>query len=145
MRGFVSKVRCKTVAAVLISAGMLLFTVIVVCLCTCLSVYADNESDIYFDGNAAEVQVQYYSNLNADDLMIAAVVVIAVSLLIAFFATAHKISQMDTAKGQNFAENYKVDGSTDIYRRDDIYLYSTVRKVPRPKDNNNSRGGPRQR
>lgn len=87
--------------------------------------------------------MQFFYNVNPNDLLIAAVIVIAVSLAAAFFATFHKMSQMNTAKGQSYAENYKVDGSTDIYRREDIYLYSTVRKVPRPKENKNTRKGPR--
>ncbi len=61
--------------------------------------------------------------------------VLLVPLAAAFWITAAKVRQMKTARPDHYASNYIKDGSFHLDVSQDIYLFSTMRKTPRPKAN----------
>ncbi len=50
-------------------------------------------------------------------------------------------SQMRTAKAQSGAMEYMREGSYHLTVHRDLFLYSNIRKTPKPKDNGGSHGG----
>lgn len=63
-----------------------------------------------------------------------AVIALALSLVIALIAMLIKLSKMKTAVKKVDAEGYMKNGSVNISVSQDIFLYSTVTKVARPKE-----------
>lgn len=74
-------------------------------------------------------------------IIISAVIGIVASI-ITILVLKHK---MNNARPQKHASYYERDNSFDLRVANDIYLYSTIRKTPRPKSNSSSgsRGGGR--
>lgn len=68
-------------------------------------------------------------------------IAIAASFAIALFMTYTKQSAMNTAKPQNLANNYVKDGSFIVTRSRDVFLYSTLIKHKKPKNNTNHSSG----
>ncbi len=59
-------------------------------------------------------------------------------LIIASAAMNSKLKKMKTAVKQDYASNYMKPGSFNLTLSQDIYLYSTVTKTERPKDDSDS-------
>lgn len=68
-------------------------------------------------------------------------IAIVASIAIALFMTYTKQSAMNTAKPQNLANNYVKDGSFIVTRSRDVFLYSTLIKHKKPKNNTNHSSG----
>ncbi|MBQ2785590.1 MAG: TPM domain-containing protein [Oscillospiraceae bacterium] len=58
--------------------------------------------------------------------------------VIAVIALLIMRSKMNTAKQQSGAGSYMVNGSYDLYRCQDIFLYSKTTKTPKPQNNSSS-------
>lgn len=61
-----------------------------------------------------------------------------IPLLLALFMTNKKLKKMKTAVENNYAANYMKPGSMNLSLSRDIFLYSTVTKVEKPKSNSGS-------
>ncbi len=70
------------------------------------------------------------------------VISVVIGLVIAFFYTNHLKSQLKTVRSKPSASDYIIPGSFNLTGQRDVYLYSNVKKTPKPKNNNTgSRGG----
>ena len=104
-------------------------------LCIIVFAYSDHDGD-YSDDTT-------YDNTTDDEgtfslgknLLIA----FAVGLVIALIITGVMRSKMKSVRFQHAAQNYIRPGSMRLVRSSDMYLYSTVTKVPRPQNNNNKK------
>lgn len=70
-----------------------------------------------------------------------AVISLGAGALIAFAATSSMKNKLKTVRPQNMANAYAENGGVNFTVSKDIFLYRTVRRTPRPKDNYGSRGG----
>lgn len=61
-----------------------------------------------------------------------------IPLLLAYLMTSIKVKKMKTAVQNNYAANYMKPGSMNLSLSRDIFLYSTVTKTPKPKQNSGS-------
>lgn len=61
-----------------------------------------------------------------------------IAAIITVLVLKHK---MNNARPQNHATYYERDNSFDLRISNDVYLYSTVRRVAKPKNNSSSSGG----
>lgn len=68
------------------------------------------------------------------------IIALVVGLVIAFISVSVMKGKLKTVRACNNAKNYVRDGSFNLKHSRDLYLYSTVTRVPRPK-NNTSGGG----
>ena len=70
------------------------------------------------------------------------VVSVIIGLVIALFYTTHLKSQLKTVASKPSASDYVVPGSFTLTGQRDIFLYSNVKKTPKPKNNSSgSKGG----
>lgn len=67
------------------------------------------------------------------------IIALAVGLVVAFIVVTVMKGKLKTVRACDNAKNYVRDGSFNLQHSRDLYLYSTVTRVPRPK--NNSGGG----
>lgn len=65
---------------------------------------------------------------------------VAGGLIIALIYTFFLKSQLHTVKSKNSASDYLVEGSINITRSRDIFMYKNVHKTPKPKSNTSSGG-----
>lgn len=63
-----------------------------------------------------------------------------IGVIIAFISVLVMKGQLKTVRYQSAAQNYQRNGSFNLTERRDIFLYSTVSRRARPKDNNSSSG-----
>ena len=70
-------------------------------------------------------------------------IAVGIGLVVALIVILIMRSRMKTAKQQHGAKNYMVDGSFDLFRCHDIYLYSHTTRTAKPKNNSSSSGGSR--
>ena len=70
-------------------------------------------------------------------------IAVIVGLLIAFIVVSVMKGKLKTVRSRDHAREYVREGSFDLQHSRDLYLYSTVTRVPRPRNNSNggSRGG----
>lgn len=66
---------------------------------------------------------------------------LGIGVIAAGIALLVMVRGMNTAKAQRNAASYLVPGTYDLCRRQDIFLYSQLRRVRRSEDNHNSHGG----
>ena len=66
---------------------------------------------------------------------------LAAGLLSAFIATGSMKGQMNNVSSRTNASGYTKKGSLNLTEKQDTFLYNTVSRVPRPKDDSN-RSGP---
>lgn len=66
---------------------------------------------------------------------------LAIGLVIAGIAVLAMVAQLKSVHSQNAARNYQKQGSLNVTRHGDLFLYRTLTRIPRPK--NNSSGGNR--
>lgn len=88
----------------------------------------------YYDYPSEETVT--YSLSDALPFIIGALILLP--LILAFIMTLIKLSHMKTAKSDNFAANYIKAGSFQLTDSRDIFLYSSIRKIPKPQPQNHS-------
>lgn len=66
---------------------------------------------------------------------------VVIGVVIAFIAVFIMKGQLKSVRYESAAGNYVVDGSFSLTLQRDIYLYSTVRRVAKPKQNSSSSSG----
>ena len=71
-------------------------------------------------------------------ILIVILLCLSVPLLIAFLMTKRKLSQMNTAVSNDYAEDYMKPGSMQLSDSKDIFLYSTVVRTEKPDDDSGS-------
>lgn len=93
-----------------------------------------------------EEALEAYGKIQVKPLWIGAAVIIGI--IIAFIVVFVMKSQLKTVRFQPAASNYLKEGSLNVTQSRDIYLYSTVTRTPKPKNNSSGGGsgaaGPRQ-
>ena len=91
----------------------------------------DDYSEDYYD--EYEDDEDYPKSFNIGrSLLIAFIVGLVISLII----TGIMRSKMKSVRYERAASNYIKQGSMNVLRSRDIYLYSTVTKIPKPQNNN---------
>lgn len=65
------------------------------------------------------------------------VIAVVIGLAIAFLYTNHLKSQLKTVRNKPSASDYVIPGSFGLTGQNDVFLYSNVKKTPKPKNNNN--------
>lgn len=68
---------------------------------------------------------------------------VAIGIIIGFISVFVMRAKLKSVKFNDCADNYVTDGSLDIAVRRELYLYRTVTKTARPKQNSASSGGNR--
>lgn len=66
---------------------------------------------------------------------------LGIGLLISFLTTGKMKSEMNSVKPQTNANVYQKKGSLNLTEKQDTFLYHTVSRVPRPKDDDRSSHG----
>lgn len=80
---------------------------------------------------------QSYSS--SSDLLVTALIIVAISALIAFAYVKSLSSKMNNIKNQTSASNYTVLNSFKLTQKHDRFLFRNVTRVPRQQ--NNMHGG----
>ena len=113
--------------------------VFVIALYLSVNVFAYSYGYYYYDDYDYD---EYYTDYepenketNVFDIEKTLLISIAVGVAIALIITGVMRSKMKTVRFVNTAGNYIKHGSMNITRRHDIYLYSTVTKIPKPQNN----------
>lgn len=96
--------------------------------------YADYSGDYYHADNEETV---YYGETSSPSIFLSLVIGVAAAAIV---IVCMRFS-MNTKRPQSGASNYLDEGSYHLYTRQDIFLYSNVSKVARPKENSSSGGG----
>ena len=69
-------------------------------------------------------------------------IAVIIGLLVALLVTSSMKSKLKSVRYQSNAREYIKGGSFKLHRERDLYLYSTITRIPRPKSNSGgSRGG----
>ena len=66
---------------------------------------------------------------------------LGIGLVLSFLCTMGMRAQLKSVRSQESAVDYVRSGSMNVTRSNDIFLYSTVTKTAKPKDDNSSTGG----
>ena len=66
---------------------------------------------------------------------------IGIGLVLAFLRTSSMKSQLKSVRAKDSAVDYVRQGSMDLVRSNDIFLYTTVTKTAKPKNDSSSTGG----
>ncbi len=74
-----------------------------------------------------------YNNRPIKDILIVISLVILIPFVIAFSLTFRKLKKMKTANKQEYASNYIKQGSFNITRQGDVFLYSTTTRTLKSK------------
>lgn len=82
-----------------------------------------------------------YSGQDSDSWFPRLLIAIAIGLAAAGITIFVMRSKMNTARAQVGAGNYMTDGSFDLYRCRDIYLYSHTSRIRKAENNGSHRGG----
>ena len=77
-----------------------------------------------------------YTDFLIENIAIIAGIIVILPIIIVLIMTFVKLSQMNTANPENYAANYIDRSSFNITVSQDIFLYSSVTKSPRPKPQN---------
>lgn len=117
-----------------------------------ISHFSDREYYEGFDGfldltrefcDAYEAGSPYDTNhgyRNAKDRFVFLAIAVVVSFLIALAILSGFKKQLKTARPQRAAQSYVVPGSLDLRTQKDLFLYSSVAKVPKPKESSSGGG-----
>ncbi len=102
-----------------------------------------SEGDIYSAFNAFADDCEYtfenYGKIQVKPLWIVAALVIGI--VIAFIVVLVMKSQLKTVRFQPAANSYVKNDSMNVTQHRDIFLYSTVTRTPKPKNNSSGSGG----
>lgn len=93
--------------------------------------YADSCEEIL----ETAAQGKPYNKPDTMTLFITLAVVLLIPLAAAGFMTYTKISKMHTAVKENYASNYVKEGSFQLSRSNDIFIYSNTVRTKRPESN----------
>ncbi len=74
------------------------------------------------------------------NVVVSLLISLAVGLVVALIATAVMKGKLKSVKAQYTATNYIKDGSMQVTGSRDLFLYTHVNRVPRPKSNSGSGG-----
>lgn len=66
---------------------------------------------------------------------------LVIGIIIAFIYTSTLKSKLKTVHSKPSAKDYVVPGSLQITQQRDIFIHSSVKRVPKPKNNSSSRSG----
>lgn len=100
--------------------------------------YDDYDYDDYYYDETYENEENPSDNSSDEfDWGQSILIALGVGLVIALIITGIMRSSMKSVRFNNAAANYIVRGSMNITRSRDMYLYSTVTKIPKPQNNNN--------
>ena len=94
--------------------------------------YYDYDYDYYESYTINENEL---SDANTFDLKKNLLISIVVGVVIALIVIGVMCSKMKSVRVVHTAGNYIKHGSMNITRSHDIYLYSTVTKIPKPQNN----------
>ncbi|MBQ7821235.1 MAG: TPM domain-containing protein [Clostridia bacterium] len=97
--------------------------------------YDDYDYDYYYDHNYD------YDYKESYDIKTGILVSLGVGAVVALIVTLVMRSQLKSVRACDTAHGYTVDGSMSIREKSDMFLYSNVTRVARPKDNNTHSGG----
>lgn len=98
-----------------------------------VSAYADGDYDDTYSDN---------SGLSADPLPIKWIPIsLGIGLVLAFLCTMGMRAQLKSVRSKDSAVDYVRPGSMDVTRSNDIFLYHTVTRTAKPKDDDNSSTG----
>lgn len=98
-------------------------------------IYNEDDFDNYYDDNY-ELISSKPSGFQPMWLLMA----IVIGLIVAFIVMAVMKSGMKSVKMQSAAADYVRSGSFELKGSHDLFLYHTVTRTPRPKDNDNNGG-----
>lgn len=102
---------------------------------------------ILFFINSLSVSAYHQSYTNNDsNVFVVILVVLIISLIIGFVYISSLKKQMTNIESGKVACEYIEQGSFKLTRSNEVFLYSRVTKIPRPKNNQGGHhGGPRGR
>lgn len=83
----------------------------------------------------------YWNNEEVTDFEASLVIGLPVGLVIALITILIMRGTMNTKNAQRAAAEYQVDGSFNLRKHQDLFLYSRVTKTAKPKDTSNSSSG----
>ena len=92
----------------------------------------------YKDGTPYDTDNPYNEEI---DYVILEVIALVIAFVIALISVGIMRLRMNTAKPKGTAMEYIKKGSFKLTSEKDIFMYSTVTKTAKPKDNDNSAGG----
>lgn len=92
----------------------------------------------YKDGTPYDTDNPYNEEI---DYVILEVIALVIAFVIALISVGIMGLRMNTAKPKGTAMEYIKKGSFKLTSEKDIFMYSTVTKTAKPKDNDNSAGG----
>lgn len=92
----------------------------------------------YKDGTPYDTDNPYNEEI---DYVILEVIALVIAFVIALISVGIMRLRMNTAKPKGTAMEYIKKGSFKLTSEKDIFMYSTVTKTVKPKDNDNSAGG----
>lgn len=92
----------------------------------------------YKDGTPYDTDNPYNEEI---DYVILEVIALVIAFVIALISVGIMRLRMNTAKPKGTAMEYIKKGSFKLTSEKDIFMYSTVTKTAKPKDNDNSDGG----
>lgn len=92
----------------------------------------------YKDGTPYDTDNPYNEEIN---YVILEVIALVIAFVIALISVGIMRLRMNTAKPKGTAMEYIKKGSFKLTSEKDIFMYSTVTKTAKPKDNDNSAGG----
>ena len=92
----------------------------------------------YKDGTPYDTDNPYNEEI---DYVILEVIALVIAYVIALISVGIMRLRMNTAKPKGTAMEYIKKGSFKLTSEKDIFMYSTVTKTAKPKDNDNSAGG----
>lgn len=92
----------------------------------------------YKDGTPYDTDNPYNEEI---DYVIFEVIALVIAFVIALISVGIMRLRMNTAKPKGTAMEYIKKGSFKLTSEKDIFMYSTVTKTAKPKDNDNSAGG----
>lgn len=92
----------------------------------------------YKDGTPYDTDNPYNEEI---DYVILEVIALVIAFVIALISVGIMRLRMNTAKQKGTAMEYIKKGSFKLTSEKDIFMYSTVTKTAKPKDNDNSAGG----
>lgn len=83
----------------------------------------------------------YWNNEEVTDFEASLVIGLPVGLVIALITILIMRGTMNTKNAQRAASEYQVDGSFNLRKHQDLFLYSRVTKTAKPKDTNSGSSG----
>lgn len=95
-----------------------------------LCAYADTAEEL--------LEIEAFSNSPLMNVLTTLLIAFVVALIIAFIMTLIKLAQTKTAVNQAYASDYMKPGSMKLAQSQDIFLYSTVTKREKPKQNSST-------